>query len=100
MRTFEQLTQDEQMFAVEEIIDNIVLSTLDGFVPDCFLQFQQLIDDVYRNESHESEAEMEDAIRTLIENNQSMKVAILHQAGAMAKKALYLEDGDITVRLY
>jgi hypothetical protein len=99
MKNFEQLTQEEQMFAVEEMVDTIVLSTLDGMIPDCFLKFQDEVDDVFVEEQSDNEDEMEDAIRETIEANKEMKLAMLHQAGAMAKRAIYLEDGDITVRL-
>jgi hypothetical protein len=95
MRTFDQLNQDEQMFAVDEMVDNIINSIAEGFVPDCFIDFSDEIEAMWDEENDDEFNYLADTIGL----NQAMKVAMLHQAGEMAKRAIYLEDGDITVRL-
>lgn len=95
MKTFDQLTQDHQMLAVEQVIDDMVSTTLNGILPACFLPFISEIDQTLSAAFLSKEA----MLRQLIEQRKDIKIAMLHQAGRTAKRTVYLEDGDLTVRL-
>ena len=100
MKTFDQLSQDQQMWAVEEMSSTIIHTTLEGIVPPCFHDFAREIDAVFdETDDTVSIWQMEPHLRTKIDNDPAMKLAMLHQAGNMAKRAIYLEEDDITLRL-
>lgn len=83
MRAFDQLTLDEQMKAVENAVDEIILFVLDGKTPICFKQFQYEIDRFHKDEGDEAK------LREMIYDNHFMKVAMLHQAGKTAMSKMY-----------
>jgi hypothetical protein len=97
MRTFEQLTQDEQMQAVEMLVDEIVRMAAGGETPVCFEDFSEQLEEVMDEISFDDSAE--DAVRNKIESDYSMKLAMLRHAGKIAKQAFYPEDDEFIIRL-
>jgi hypothetical protein len=97
MRTFEQLTQDEQMQAVETLVDDIVRMAASGGTPICFQNFSEQLEEVMDEISFDDSAE--DAVRNKIESDYPMKLAMLRHAGTIAKRAFYPEAYEMIIRL-
>lgn len=100
MKRFEELSQDQQMHAVEDMADQIIYTTMEGIIPPCFHDFAREINTVFdQTEDTISIWAVEPYLRDKIESIHAMKLAMLHEAGKMAKRAIYLEEGDITLRI-
>lgn len=103
MKRFDELSQDQQMDAVDDMADSIIFTTLDGIVLPCFANFTDEIDQVFdQAETHPAYSieDVETPLRFKIENTPAMKLSLLHEAGRMAQVAFYIEDDDLVVRLY
>jgi hypothetical protein len=100
MKKFEELSQDQQLRAVKNMADSIIYTVLEGLVPPCFQDFTYEIDAAF-NENMELDSiwSVEPYLRSKIESIPAMKLAMLHEAGKMAKKVFYLEEGDVAVRI-
>ena len=101
MRTFDQLTQDEQMHAVEKLRDKIIEDTVSEHIPECFQAFtkeiQTIFDDFNANYNQVPWYFVKDYLIERIEDNRPMKLAMLHYAGKLAKQAFYPEANDVIV---
>ena len=86
MRNFEQLSQDEQMQAVDDIIELLIISTVNGYTPECFRSYQSLIDSIISISPPDL---AKDRLLQALDLKREMRVAMLHQAGQIAKVSYY-----------
>lgn len=86
MRTFDQLTQDEQMEAVDAIVELLITSTVNGYTPECFRSYQSLIDSVISISPPDL---AKDRLLQALDYKRDMYVSMLHQAGKIAKVSYY-----------
>ena len=102
MKRFDDLSQDWQMKVVDEMADSIIFSTLDGITLPCFENFAVEINQFLNQAGAYPAYCTNDAklqLRHKIENIPAIKLAMLHEAGRMARKAFYIENGDLVMRL-
>lgn len=93
MRTFDQLTQDERMRAVEHFVNVLIEFTACGQTSACFDEYQYVLDQLFVGTDDHKEILID-----YLEGDRNMKVALLHQAGKTAKQAWYQDYGDLLVQ--
>lgn len=93
MRRFQELSQDEQMLAVEHFVQHLIECTVNGYVPVCFEAYQPTLDTLF-----DQTFDIKKLLLDHLENDRPMKVSMLHQASDIAKKSWYVEYGDIVVQ--
>lgn len=100
MRNFDHLSQDEQMQAVDQMRKDILEMALGGSLPACWEPFQ------YEVEGAHADANANDTpwfagqyLMERLDANRDMELAMLHQAGKVAKMAWYPDDDEFIIRL-
>ncbi len=86
MRNFDQLSQDEQMKAVDDITELLITSTVNGYTPECFRSYQTLVDSIISISPPDL---ARDRLLQALDVKREMRVAMLHQAGQIAKASYY-----------
>lgn len=80
-------------------MDEIVAAVASGIVPACLQNFTDDIEVAFQVVEQVHPWDVADRFQRRMEMNQDIKVSMLHEAGRMAKKVYYLEEGETAIRL-